>query len=135
MKAQTKTIALSDIADEVNLEDYKVTSLAPGDEPELIFLSPKSAGGFEILDGFHRTAGYLKWAQENDKDPSEIKIAAIIVSDQSLAGDIANAEDPSKQRAAMKEAWDAGRFWNRLRYRRKPGWLRPRGTGVASIPR
>lgn len=55
----------------------------------------------DIVDGFHRTAGVLKWAEKNGIDPRKVKLPIVYVNPKAkkLIGAAADPGHPKHRRA------------------------------------
>lgn len=82
----------------------EVPALDPSSDHSPILIAKNPNGSPDLLDGYHRIGGYIRWAKENDKPLSEIDVPAIHVRDDELAGKIANNEDKESQSEAIREA-------------------------------
>jgi hypothetical protein len=101
----TTTIRLSELANEIERELIdEADALRPGNEPEMIVIE-LVAGRPVIVDGFHRVAGYLRWARETGRDAGDVEIIAVATDDEDLAS--AAAEPGDRQRAALDAIYAA----------------------------
>jgi hypothetical protein len=105
VKAELRTIKLSEIADEAtsNVGD-DVEALDPDDarQPAIV---EESAGSLRIVDGFHRTAGQVAWCRENDIDLTECEIIVVVCATEDLIADA--AEPGERQQAAIDAIYEA----------------------------
>lgn len=93
------TIHLSDIAGEIERELIdQADALAPDDpaEPIIVETAPHA-----IVDGFHRTAGYLRWAREQGLEAADVEIPVVVCDDDEL---VALAAEPGEHQEAAIEA-------------------------------
>ena len=104
--AEHVTISLADIRSEAEDYEDQVSALSPGryaNNVDTILVEVSDKGRVDILDGFHRAAGLLRWANENDKDIGDIKIEVINVRNSDLAK---RAEVPGpQQQSAIDEIY------------------------------
>jgi len=85
LKVSKKTVSLAELIKGSDLEGVPTKPLNPVDSgAENIIWDVE---GKEVLDGFHRTAGMLEWAKENNVDPKSIKIRVLVPKgDDALIG-------------------------------------------------
>ena len=77
MMAHYETINLSRIASNVEPEMVdEADVLAPGSKIEAIIVE-----GDEIVDGYHRAAGYMAWARSHGVDESDLSVRVLVVDD------------------------------------------------------
>jgi len=88
------TIRLSEIADHVADMVEGADALRPGDEPAAVIVEVDGDRIIEIVDGYHRTAGYVAWACEMGMDLAEVEIRVVASDDEDL---IAPAAEPGWQ--------------------------------------
>ena len=93
-------ISLSAVAGLVEREMVEYAeSLRPGDEPEAIVVERLPSGSYDLVDGFHRVAGYRRWADEGGRMYDSIMVRALLTE----AGD----EDDAARAAAPGPEQDA----------------------------
>lgn len=98
------TIRLSEIAVEAREYVDSTPTLLPSDtaEPQIVEIVGER---YRIVDGFHRTAGQLRWCMENGVAPEDCEISVIVCDDGEL---IAVAAEPSRrQRDAIRAIYSA----------------------------
>lgn len=101
MAAQTIKIKLSEIANEAMDYVDQVPSLSDtGSQPQII---ERSTGKSYIVDGFHRTAGQIRYCRENGISLAEHEITVVLADDPKL---IAVAAEPNDgQQEAIDEIY------------------------------
>jgi hypothetical protein len=105
MATERRKIRLSEIAGEVGDYVDEVPALDPtgDDSPQIVERSP--SGAFYIVDGFHRTAGQVRWCRENGVDPAGCSVVVVICDDPALVRDA--AEPGPRQDAAIAAIYAA----------------------------
>lgn len=89
LRTERREVTLADLRRGSDTEGLNVPSLNPASDTGQIIWSGGKRG--DVLDGFHRTAGMLKWAEENGVSPNDIKISVLVPSGDSKT--IAKASD------------------------------------------
>lgn len=100
MATKTRVIKLGQIADEASDYVDEVPALDPTDrgQPQIVEAAP--SGTLYIVDGFHRTAGQIRWCRENGVSLDDCEVTVVVCDD---AGLIADAAEPGpKQQAAIE---------------------------------
>lgn len=100
MAAKYETIRLSQIAGEVEEMASEYPALQPGDEPRAIVVEIVH-GNPRIVDGFHRAAGFCRWATEHGQDYADVLIRVLVADDEDL---IADAAEPGPRQDAALDA-------------------------------
>lgn len=105
MTTTTMTIKLGQIADEAGDYVDEAPALDPADarEPQIVEVSP--SGTLSIVDGFHRTAGQVRWCRENGVAVEDCEITVVACDDAALIRDA--AEPGPKQQAAIEAIYAA----------------------------
>lgn len=107
--AYLETIALADIAG--HIMDELVDEASPLDPYDYSRLDPivvaKEEWGHDIVDGFHRTAGLLAWAQEEKVEPTDVQIKVVVATHDHLIG-LAAQPGPYQDRALRRIYKDVG---------------------------
>lgn len=95
MTATKTTIRLSEIANEARDYIDQVPALDPSDsaKPQIV---EQVGGKLCIVDGFHRTAGQLRWCDENGVSADECEVTVVIADDADL---ISAAAEPGEGQA------------------------------------
>ena len=94
------TITLADVADAV--ADVVGESLDPSTLPvESLPIVERLSRRIDIVDGYHRLAGMVAWANERGLDLADVTVRCLTSDDSDLLADAANAERPSRQSAAI----------------------------------
>jgi hypothetical protein len=89
---ERRQITLDQIAGHAMDMEEEASPLKPGDEDEPVIVEVGQNGKIiEIVDGYHRTAGYRLYAKENGIPFSELKINVIASDDEYLNS---NASQP-----------------------------------------
>ena len=96
-----RTIKLSQIANEALDYTTEVPALDPADCRRLVIC--EQCGSLGIVDGFHRTAGMVRWAKENGLVDADVVV--IVCDDEDLIS--AAAEPGPGQAAAIKAIYAA----------------------------
>lgn len=106
LTARTADIPLSRIAGHIEPELVaEAAILRPGDEPDPIIVEDLGRS-LDIVDGYHRAAGFLAWASANEIDPASVEIRAVIASgDEDVIGDA--AEPGAGQGEAIAAIYEA----------------------------
>ena len=95
-----QTIKLVQIANEALDYVSEVPALDPADYRPLVIC--ESVGKrLQIVDGFHRTAGLVRWANENEQSLDSVSVKVIVCDDEDL---ISAAAEPGPKQAAALEA-------------------------------
>lgn len=78
-----QTLSLSDICDEAMdyVDEARPLNPATAKPRVIVELVGKS---HYIVDGFHRTAGMVKYCKQNDIDLSECKVSVVVCDDSAL---------------------------------------------------
>jgi hypothetical protein len=104
--AWTQTPYLTDIAREVrDTVEAGVNPLSPDDYAKLppIVVEETPSGKLLIVDGFHRTAGLVTWAQQNGVDLEDIEPEVVVCKNSKL---IEHAAEPGgRQNEALAEIY------------------------------
>lgn len=90
-----ETITLDKIASEVSDMAHECPALQPGTELDAVIVE-QVGSRYGIVDGFHRTGGYVTWAKENDRDLASVEIRVLVADDEEL---IAKAAEPGHEQA------------------------------------
>src|SRR5690606_17454106 len=91
------TIRLSQISSKIEPELVKeADALRPGDEPEVIIVEMIDGKVTGLIDGYHRTAGYIKWARQNGLALDDVEIRVVASDDEEL---LAPAAEPGYRQA------------------------------------
>lgn len=91
------TIRLSQISSKIEPELVKeADALRPGDEPEVIIVEMIDGKVTGLIDGYHRTAGYIKWARQNGLTLDDVEIRVVASDDEEL---LAPAAEPGHRQA------------------------------------
>lgn len=97
-----ETIMLSEIAGEIEDETVaEVESLSPSNCDPLVIVERMPSGTVNIVDGFHRTAGMVKWARGRDRELDAIKVQVVVCDD---AGLLRDAGEPGPKQGGAIEA-------------------------------
>ena len=97
-----RTIKLSQIANEALDYTTEVPALDPADCRRLV-ICEQCGSSYGIVDGFHRTAGMVRWAKENGLVDADVVV--IVCDDEDLIS--AAAEPGPGQAAAIKAIYAA----------------------------
>jgi len=62
----------------------------PALDPACVEQGPIVGGGGELLDGFHRTAGMIRWAREHGQDLDEVWVDVIVLTIPGWVGVVAD---------------------------------------------
>lgn len=103
---ELKTIKLSQIADEASDYVDQVPALDPADDIQPVIVSALPSGGLEIVDGFHRTAGMVRWCRAEGVPLDACEIAVVLCGDDKLVGQAGNTAFPRKQQAAIDAIYE-----------------------------
>lgn len=95
------TIRLSEIAGWVGDYVDEADALRPGDEPTVVIVEVAGGRVLDIVDGYHRTAGYVVWAREEGLDLDEVEVRVVASDDGDL---LAAAAEPGWRQAEALEA-------------------------------
>lgn len=85
------TVRLSDLAGRVEDMVGEADPLRPGAEPAAVIVEMSDGRVVDIVDGFHRTAGYVAWARKEGLDLHDVIVRVAIPGDSHL---IALAAEP-----------------------------------------
>lgn len=107
MVSELKTIRLSEIASEAGEYVDQVLSLNPNADVLPVIVAVAPSGRLEIVDGFHRTAGMVRWCRGNDVTLDACEINVVVCGDEALIADAANPGWPRKQQAAIDAIYEA----------------------------
>jgi hypothetical protein len=113
MNAERTTISLSEIANEATDYIGQVPALDPelSDARQPMPTAPqiieKVGNRLDIVDGFHRTAGQIRWCQENGIELSECAITVILCENGNDDTIAAAAEPGPLQVEAIQAIHDA----------------------------
>jgi hypothetical protein len=97
---------LSEIAEEAIEYVDQVPALSPDDDSQPQIVAVTQSGSLEIVDGFHRTAGQIRWCRKNGVTLDACEINVVVCDDAKLVGLAANATFPRKQQAAIDAIYE-----------------------------
>jgi hypothetical protein len=105
------TIKLSDIAGQPDRE--LIDETAPSGDTDLGQIVERIQSRLYIVDGFHRTAGQVRYCRDNEIDPKDYMISVVLACEDDDDNDlVSDAATPGpKQEAAIAEIYRlAGRM-------------------------
>jgi len=83
--AETITIALSDLRGEIEPEMVnEARALDPSACASPVIVEQRN-GRTYILDGYHRTAGMIRWCRDSETDLADVVVSVVVAHDGDLA--------------------------------------------------
>lgn len=100
MTATIKTVKLDQLGFFVGDYVDESPDLDPSACDPLPVVAPAAKGTLDLIDGFHRVAGMVRWCRENGVSPETCEINVVLCDDDELA--IAAAEPGPRQEEALE---------------------------------
>jgi hypothetical protein len=101
-RARRIKIVLASIAGEARPYVAEAPALRPGTALPVV-VEQTGPESYSVVDGFHRTAGMLRWCRENRIAPARARIIVVLARDPELIGDA--AEPGPKQERALRRIY------------------------------
>ena len=102
--AASKIMTLTELASNASgVRDMidEATALNPSDCDRMPIVGEDD----EVLDGFHRTAGMLLWARENEIDSGKVQLRIVVLLDDTLIDDV--CEHGMEDESILARIYDA----------------------------